>query len=81
MPYSKSSEDRAVPKPSTATREQLGVRVSSEALTMLDTLRARYAELAGLQAPFSQSAAVERMIRETAKREGVSGRLTKGGKR
>lgn len=62
-----------MPKPTAPPREQLGVRLSPDALALLGALRAHYGELAGLQAPFSQSDAIERMIREAAKRASLKG--------
>ena len=52
-------------------RTQIGVRLSPEAVAMLVALQARYAARAGLPEPVSQSKAVEIMVREAAKREGL----------
>lgn len=52
-------------------REQIGVRLYADAIKLLAKLQAHYAVKAGLRKPFSQSDAVDRMIRDTAKREGV----------
>jgi len=52
-------------------RTQIGVRLSSEAVAILAALREHYAARASLTVPVSQSQAVEIMLRETAKREGV----------
>lgn len=48
-------------------REQLGVRVSPEALDILSKLQTTLGREAGLQRPFSQSEAVEWIIRQASK--------------
>ena len=57
-------------------RTQIGVRLSSEAVAILAALQEYYAARAGLTGALSQSQAVEIMLRETAKREGLK---AKGG--
>jgi urease gamma subunit len=52
-------------------RTQIGVRLSDEAVSILAALQEHYAARAGLTVPVSQSQAVEIMLRETAKREGL----------
>ncbi len=52
-------------------RTQIGVRLSKEAVALLAALQEHYAARAGLTVPVSQSQAVEIMLRETAKREGL----------
>jgi hypothetical protein len=56
-------------KGSGADRKPLGVRISPEAIRLLAALQDHYGAPAGKTA--SQSEAVERMIRETVKREGL----------
>jgi len=52
-------------------RTQIGVRLYDDAIKLLSRLQQHYADKAGLREPLSQSDAVDRMIRDTAKREGV----------
>ncbi len=52
-------------------RTQILVRLPPEAVAMLVALQARYAARAGLTEPLSQSKAVEIMVRQAAKREGL----------
>ncbi len=52
-------------------RTQIGVRLSDDAVSILTALQEHYAARAGLTVPVSQSQAVEIMLRETAKREGL----------
>ena len=52
-------------------RTQIGVRLSKEAVGLLAALQEHYAARAGLTVPVSQSQAVEIMLREAAKREGL----------
>lgn len=54
----------------TKAREQIGVRLYDDAIRLLTKLQQHYADKLGLR-KFSQSDAVDRMIRDTAKREGV----------
>ena len=52
-------------------RTQIGVRLSKEAVALLAALQEHYAARAGLTVPISQSQAVEIVLREAAKREGL----------
>jgi hypothetical protein len=52
-------------------RQQVGVRLSTDAVELLELLQVFYGRRAGLTLPVSQSQAVETMLRETAKREGL----------
>lgn len=52
-------------------RQQIGVRLYPDAIKLLAKLQQLYADKAGLREPLSQSDAVDRMIQDTAKREGV----------
>jgi hypothetical protein len=52
-------------------RTQIGVRLSREAVVLLAALQEHYGARAGLTVPVSQSQAVEIMLRETVKREGL----------
>ena len=52
-------------------RQQIGVRLYDDAVKLLAKLQQHYADKASLREPLSQSDAVDRMIRDTAKREGV----------
>ena len=52
-------------------RTQIGVRLSDEAVSILAALQEHYAARAGLPEALSQSQAVEIMLRDTAKREGL----------
>ena len=52
-------------------RTQIGVRLSSEAVALLTALQEHYAARAWLTEAVSQSQAVEIVLRETAKREGL----------
>jgi hypothetical protein len=59
-------------------RTQIGVRLSKEAVSILTALQKHYAARAGLTEAVSQSQAVEIMLRETAKREGLKVRGATG---
>jgi hypothetical protein len=59
-------------------RTQIGVRLSREAVSILTALQKHYAARAGLTKEVSQSEAVEIMLRETAKREGLKVRGATG---
>lgn len=59
-------------------RAQIGVRLSKEAVSILTALQRHYAARAGLTKAVSQSEAVEIMLRETAKREGLKVRGATG---
>jgi len=53
-------------------RQQVGVRLYDDAIKLLAKLQQHYADKAGLRSgALSQSDAVDRMIKDTAKREGV----------
>ncbi len=52
-------------------RQQIGVRLTSEAIEALELLQLHYARQAGLNLPFSQSETVDKMLRDVAKREGL----------
>ena len=52
-------------------RTQIGVRLSDEAVAILTALQEHYGARAGLAEALSQSQAVEIMLRDTAKREGL----------
>jgi hypothetical protein len=54
-----------------AKTTQIGPRVTDEALAILSALQAYYAKRAGLTNPVSQSQALEIVLREAAKREGL----------
>lgn len=54
-------------KKPTSTRQQLGVRLSDDAMLLLEALQTFYAQRAGLSTPLSQSDTVDVMVRETAK--------------
>jgi len=56
---------------SNGTRQQIGVRLYNDAIKLLAKLQQHYADKAGLREAISQSDAVDRMIRDTSKREGV----------
>ena len=58
-------------RPMARDRTQIGVRLSKEAVALLAAMQEHYAARAGLMVPVSQSQAVEIMLRETAKREGL----------
>jgi len=60
----------AMPK-SNSNRQQIGVRLYDDAIKLLSKLQQHYANKAGLREAISQSDAVDRMIKDTAKREGV----------
>jgi hypothetical protein len=49
----------------TPERQQIGVRLSAEAVAHLATLQTHYAQRGGLIAPVSQSQTVEIVLRET----------------
>jgi len=53
------------------TRQQIGVRLYDDAIKLLSKLQQHYAAKTGLREAISQSDAVDRMIRDTSKREGV----------
>ena len=59
-------------------RTQIGVRLSKEAVSILTVMQRHYAARAGLTKAVSQSEAVEIMLRETAKREGLKVRGATG---
>src|SRR6266550_1185481 len=59
-------------------RTQIGVRLSKDAVSILTALQKHYAARAGLTEAVSQSQAVEIMLRETAKREGLKVRGATG---
>jgi len=61
-------------------RTQIGVRLSREAVSILTALQKHYAARAGLTKEVSQSEAVEIMLRETAKREGLKVRGAASGR-
>ena len=58
-------------RPAASERQQIGVRLPGDAVELLELLQVFYGRRAGLTLPFSQSQAVETMLRETAKREGL----------
>jgi hypothetical protein len=60
-------------KTSNGTRQQIGVRLSSDDVSLLSALQQFYADRAGLSAPLSQSDAVGIMLRETAKTHKLKG--------
>jgi hypothetical protein len=68
-----------MPNPKFAPREQLGVRVSPLALELLGRLQSLYAGRMGEGALCSQSQAVEIIIRDVAKREGIRPPKSGGG--
>lgn len=64
-----------MPKKTNGERQQLGVRVSEDALTSLEHLQEFYAERAGLSEPLSQSDTVDIALRELAKTYKLTGRV------
>jgi hypothetical protein len=60
-----------MPKKLKDERQQIGVRLTPEAVEALELLRLHYAHEAGLNLPFSQSETVDKLLRETARREGL----------
>lgn len=56
-----------MPKTAKPARQQIGVRLSEDAVLLLASLQAYYAQRGGLLEPLSQSDAVELGLRELAK--------------
>jgi hypothetical protein len=53
-------------------KSQVNARLSDDAKAMLTKLQRLYADRAGLPEPFSQAEALEKVIREAAKKEGIA---------